>query len=199
MCVARSEVSGFRTSRTDVSRHRGHFRGVSSVGLSRLARRCRDVEGPARDHCRYRREAPGQRGGPRLTGLPGPGFTPCSRRYLAEGEAAFEPRSRRPKTSPTCHQPGHGGADRAAAQRPGRAGPGRRPADHLLAPGAPPPDPGLGGHCQPHPGPPGPGHPRCREAAEVVLHPLRRRAAQRVLAVRLHPLPPRGRRRTPRS
>jgi transposase len=29
-------------------------------------------------------------------------------RYKAEGDAAFEPRSRRPKTSPSATAPGHG-------------------------------------------------------------------------------------------
>ena len=37
---------------------------------------------------------------PAATGLPGPGSTRC--RYWAEGDAAFEPRSRRPKTSPSA-------------------------------------------------------------------------------------------------
>jgi Helix-turn-helix domain len=56
-------------------------------------------------------------------------------RYQAEGEAAFEPRSRRPKTSPQAI-PGSGcGADHRPAEGPGRAGAGRRPGDHLLASG----------------------------------------------------------------
>ncbi len=83
-------------------------------------------------------------------------------RYRAEGEAAFEPRSRRPKTSPNADRRRDGGADRAAAQGPVRAGPGRRAAHHRLAPGAPPPDPGLTGYGQPDPGPPGSWSPRPR-------------------------------------
>ena len=76
-------------------------------------------------------------------------------RYRAEGEAAFEPRSRRPKTSPSAISGEHRRADRAAAQGPGRAGPGRRAADHLLAPATPPPHPGVAGDGQPVPDPAG--------------------------------------------
>ena len=62
------------------------------------------VQGPARAHRPARREPDPARGrcpvrrGPVL-GLPSQG------RYEAEGEAAFEPRSRRPKTSPTATAP----------------------------------------------------------------------------------------------
>ena len=38
-------------------------------------------------------------------------------RYEAEGEAAFEPRSRRPKTSPTALPPERGRPDRASSAR----------------------------------------------------------------------------------
>ena len=114
-------------------------------------------------------------------------------RYRAEGEAAFEPRSRRPKTSPTAISDDTAELIIRAAQGAGRAGPGRRAAHHRLAPGAPPPDPGVGGDDQPVPDPGRAGHPRAAQAAEVVLHPVRGRAAERVLAVRLHPLAP-GRR-----
>jgi len=63
--------------------------------------RCRDVQGPACHHRHYRREAPGQRGGPLLRVARSWIYTLLAR-YEAEGEAAFEPRSRRPKTSPTA-------------------------------------------------------------------------------------------------
>src|SRR5262245_28900077 len=112
-------------------------------------------------------------------------------RYRAEGEAASGPpvpaaedlaerdrgRGRRP--------------DRAAAEGPGGAGPGRRAAHHCLAPGTPPPDPGLGGHDQPVPDGPRPGHCRRVEAAEELLHPIPRGDAEPVLAIRFHPLPAR--------
>jgi transposase InsO family protein len=139
---------------------------VSSVGLTRLARRCRDVEGPACGDCRDGREAQARRSGPVLWGGPVLGLHPAPpvpgrrRGGVRAAVAAAQGLA-------VSDQPGHCGADRGAAQGPGRAGPGRRAAHHLLAPGTPPPDPGLGGHRQPHPGPPGPGHPRCREAAEV--------------------------------
>ena len=51
------------------------------------------------------------------------------------------------------------GDDRAAAQGAGRAGPRRRAAYDLLAPGASPPGPGLPGHGQPAPHPGRAGHP----------------------------------------
>jgi transposase len=116
-------------------------------------------------------------------------------RYWAEGEAAFEPRSRRPKTSPTAVSP-----DTAALivrLRKELAGQGLDAGPHTIA-----------WHLQQH-------HqvkvspatvsrtlarqglvtPGAGQAAEVVLPPVRRRDAQRVLAVRLHPLPARRRSR----
>ena len=64
-------------------------------------------------------------------------------RYEAEGEAALEPRSRRPKTSPTATAAGDGRPDRAAPQGADRGRPGRRPRHHRLAPEPPPPDHGV--------------------------------------------------------
>ncbi|MFY9778848.1 MAG: integrase core domain-containing protein [Trebonia sp.] len=108
-------------------------------------------------------------------------------RYEADGEAAFEPRSRRPKTSPSATSP-----DTAALivrLRKELAGQGLDAGPHhRLAPAAAPPGESLPGNGQPDPGP-GPGHPGAGQAAEVVVHPVRRRDAQRVLAGRLHPLP----------
>ncbi len=113
-------------------------------------------------------------------------------RYHGEGDTAFEPRSRRPKTSPTAI-----GDDtvelivslRRTLTREGLdAGPDTihwllehhhattvsvSTIARTLTRGA--------------------RHPRTEEATTVVLHPLRSRPTQRVLAVRLHPLPPRGR------
>ena len=108
-------------------------------------------------------------------------------RYRAEGEAAFEPRSRRPKTSPAaisaetaelivklrkelsgqgldagpdtiCWHLQHHHQVRVSAATISR---------YLTRAGLVTPEP---------------------QAAEVLLHPVRRRAAERMLAVRLHPL-----------
>jgi transposase-like protein len=110
-------------------------------------------------------------------------------RYQAEGEAAFEPRSRRPKTSPNAISQDTVQLIRRLPKE--LAGQGLNTGPHTIAwhlehhhQG-----PGLGGHRQPVPVPRGTGHPRPGQAAEVVLPAVRRRAAQRVLAVRLHPLP----------
>jgi hypothetical protein len=111
-------------------------------------------------------------------------------RYEAEGEAAFEPLSRRPKTSPTAIVPDVGRPHPAGPKRTLRRRPGRRPetiawhlqhhhghrmsrstiSRHLTAAGLVTPE-------------------RAEEVTEVLLHPLRGIDAQRDLAVRLHPLP----------
>ena len=96
-------------------------------------------------------------------------------RYEAEGEAALEPRSRRPKTSPTALAGRGGRPDRAAAQGTDRRRPGRRPRDHRLAPRPPPRPPGVPVHHQPPPHRGRAGHPRAEEATEVLLHPVRSR------------------------
>jgi leucine-zipper of insertion element IS481 len=110
-------------------------------------------------------------------------------RYRAEGEGAFELRSRRPKTPPGAISPRHSGTDHQAAQGTGRAGPGRRAAHDLLAPAAPSPDRRVAGDSQPAPRPPGISYPGPEETSPVVVPAVRGRAAERVLAVRLHPLP----------
>ena len=90
-------------------------------------------------------------------------------RYRAEGEAAFEPRSRRPKTSPRAI------ADATAALitelRKDLAGQGLDAGPdticwHLEHHHQ---HPGLRGDGQPLPGPGRAGHPRTAQAAEVVL------------------------------
>ena len=63
-------VLSFRTSRTGVSRHRGHFPGVASPSLSGLPRRCRDVEGPACRNCCDCRKAQARGGSPLVQGGP---------------------------------------------------------------------------------------------------------------------------------
>ncbi|WP_165974489.1 leucine zipper domain-containing protein [Nonomuraea deserti] len=99
-------------------------------------------------------------------------------RYRAEGEAAFEPRLRRPKTSPNSID-----ADtlelivrlRKTARRPGT---GRRPGHHRPAPATAPSADGVADHDQPpsHSSRPGA---RAEEAAPLVLHPLPSSAAER--------------------
>ena len=120
-------------------------------------------------------------------------------RYEAEGEAAFQPRSRRPQNL----------ADRDTRRRPsswscGCARNSPRPAS------TPAPTPSrwhlthhhqrhrVPGHHPPDPDPRRRRHPRTEEATQVLLHPLRSRAAERDLAVRLHPLPAHRPRRPPR-
>ena len=114
-------------------------------------------------------------------------------RYQAEGEAAFEPRSRRPKTSPRAIP--EATAELITRLRKELAGQGLDAGPHTIAWH-------LHHHHQitvsaatisrylaraglvvPEPG----------QAAEIVLPAVRSRAAQRVLAGRLHPLPARGR------
>ena len=115
-------------------------------------------------------------------------------RYRDEGDAAFEPRSRRPKTSPSVISLDT--VELIVGLRKDLAGQGLDAGPHTIAwhlehrhrirvsaatvsrtlarQGLVTPDP--------------------RQAAEIVLHPVRGRAAQRVLAVRLHPLPAHRRR-----
>jgi transposase len=116
-------------------------------------------------------------------------------RYQAEGEAAYEPRSRRPKTSPGAISPDT--VELITRIRKELSGQGLDAGPQTIA-----------WHLEQH-------HqlkvsqaaisrylarqglvtPDPFQAAEVVLHPVRRRDARRVLAVRLHPLPARRRRR----
>ena len=116
-------------------------------------------------------------------------------RYRAEGEAAFEPRSRRPKTSPSAIS--GSAADLIVGLRKDLAGQGLDAGPHTIAWH-------LHHHHQVTVSPAtisryltraGLVTPRADQAAEVVLPAVRRRAAQRVLAVRLHPLPARRRHR----
>jgi hypothetical protein len=75
--------------------------GVSQDMTDGWARACRDVESPACHHCCHCREAAGERGRPHLRRRPVLDYALLAR-YRAEGEAAFEPRPRRPRTSPTA-------------------------------------------------------------------------------------------------
>ena len=105
-----------------------------------------------------------------------------------QGEAAFEPRSRRPKTTPGA-LPG-GTVDLIARLRKELteqgldAGRGH----HRLAPAPPPRPHRVAGQHQPVPARRRAGRPGTQQAPEVVLHPVPGRAAQPVLAVRLHPM-----------
>ncbi|WP_202873440.1 helix-turn-helix domain-containing protein [Kribbella capetownensis] len=60
-------------------------------------------------------------------------------RYLAKGAAAFEPRSRRPKTSPRATPPATVELVLALREQLAEQGPGCRCGHDRLAPGAPPP------------------------------------------------------------
>jgi hypothetical protein len=82
-----------------------------------------------------------------------------------------------------------GRADRPAPQGTHRRRPGRRPAHNRLAPGAPSPGPGVGGDHLLAADPCWLGDRGAEEEAEDRLPAVRRRAAQRDLAGRLHPLP----------
>jgi hypothetical protein len=103
-------------------------------------------------------------------------------RYRAEGEAAFEPRSRRPKTSPAAISDGIIELI-VRVRKELSGGPGRRPAHHLLAPAPPSPGQRLGGDRQPVSDRGRPDHPRTEEAAQVLLPAVCRRAAEPVLAI----------------
>jgi transposase len=116
-------------------------------------------------------------------------------RYREEGEAAFEPRSRRPKTSPSAISSEAVGLivrlRRELARQGLDAGPQtvawHLEQHHQLKVSAATVSRYLARAGLVTPGP--------VQAAEVVLHPVRGGHAERVLAVRLHPLPARRRRR----
>ena len=121
-------------------------------------------------------------------------------RYEAEGEAALEPRSRRPKTIPTATPPASWSTWSLRLRKQLTDAGLDAGADtigwHLSHHHGTEP---VAGHHQPDPGPRRHGDPGPVEAAEVVLHPVRSRPAERVLAVRLHPLPAHPPRRPPRA
>lgn len=67
-------------------------------------------------------------------------------RYRAQGQDAFEPRSRRPPPFTVGDRPRDRGPGGPAAQGAGGPGPGRRPTHHLLARRTPPQRAAVTGH-----------------------------------------------------
>ena len=112
-------------------------------------------------------------------------------RYRAEGEAAFEPRSRRPKTSPTAIPPATVTLITDLRGKLTTAGLDAWAGHHRLAPRPPPRHPRLGGHHQPLPDPARAGHPAAHQAPQGLLPAVPGRAAEPMLAGRLHSLPAR--------
>jgi hypothetical protein len=99
----------------------------------------------------------------------------------------------RPSVEPGRDPASERRAGLAAAQGAHRGGSGCWCRHDRLAPGPPPRHDTVPRDHQPDPGPGRRGHPGTREAPEEQLPAVRGRAAQRVLAVRLHPLPARRR------
>ena len=132
--------------------------------------RCRDVQGPACHHRRHLEKRPVSEVA-RSYGVARSWVYTLRGRYEAEGEAAFEQRSRRPRTSPRAIAAGT--VELIVRLRKELAEQGLDAGPHTitwhLAPAAPSPGHGLGRDRQPDPGPPGPGPPRPVQAAQVVL------------------------------
>jgi hypothetical protein len=179
----------------------GHRNGVSrdiGIGMSRvfsMARRLTlsaesmlgGVETSSCHHRRPCRSIP-VRGRPYLRGLSGldqPPHGPLPRR----GRSRLRTTLARPEDQPRRHRTGHGRPRPTTTQTARRVRPGRRRGHHRLAPDPPPRRDPVARDDQPDPGPPRHRDPRPVQTAQVVLHPVRSRAAQRDLAVRLHPLP----------
>ena len=190
-------MSWLRTSEWGVSRHRNSVSRV--IGMAPAARPVEAAMSKRRLVITAVLAGASQSEVARTYGVSQGWISRLMARYRAEGEAAFEPRSRRPEDHPGRHRAGDGRAGPAAAQ-------GARPSQGLDA-GADT----IGWHLTHHHqitvsratinrilvrG--RRGHPGPVEATEVLLHPVRGRAAQRDLAVRLHPLPAHPPRRQPR-
>ena len=110
-------------------------------------------------------------------------------RYKAEGEAAFEPRSRRPAASPTTTPTETVDLILELREKLTATGLDAGPDTIGWHLSPPPRHHGVPGHDLPLPGQGRAGRPGAEEEAQVVLHPLPGRDAQRDLAGRLHPLP----------
>ena len=162
--MARSEVWYLRTSEWHLSRHRN---AVGSVSVGGCRRRVWSSQPSLlRAAPRARWLAP--------TGCRRAGSAELLARCRVEGEAAFWPRSRRPKTSPDAVDGGHGRADRPDPQGADRGRAGRRPGHHRLAPGPPPRPHRVAGHDRPLPDPGRAGRRGAAQAAPLLLPPVRR-------------------------
>jgi hypothetical protein len=157
-----------------------------------LVRGCRNVKGQARHHAVTVEKRPVSE----VARAARSWVYALLARYQAEGDAAFEPRSRRPKTSPSAISAD--AADLIIRLRKDLAGQGLDAGPQTIArhPAAPSPGQRLGRDRQQVPEPGRAGHSRPGQAAEVVLHPVRGGHAERALAVRTTRSPT-G--RTPRS
>ena len=167
---------------------------VQDIGTFAAAPRWGHVEGPVGDHGGCGGGANPRAGGRGLWGVAVVGDP--SRGALAR-------RGRRRVRAPVAaaqhlagpHRPGGSGADdpTAATARRGRARRGAR--DDPLAPGPPPRHRGVGIDDTAAPGRCGPGGARAPQTAQVVLCEIPGRPAQRDVADRHVPQPPRRRRR----
>jgi len=99
--------------------------------------------------------------------------------YEAEGEGAFEPRSRAPKSSPTATPPATVELVLRLRKELSEAGLDAGADTTRLAPPTSPPDHAGPGHDQPDPGTRRAGEPGPVQATQELLHPLRSRAAGR--------------------
>ena len=176
-----------RAARCLLSGHRHHI--SQDIDITRPAR-SGDVQGTPRHH-RVVVEGRSQREVARAYGINQSWVSRLVARYRAEGEAAFEPRSRRPKTSPTAIPPATVTLITELRGKLTAAGLDAGPGHHRLAPRPPPRHPRLGGHHQPLPDPARAGHPTAHQAPQGLLPAVPGRAAEPMLAGRLHPLPAR--------
>ncbi len=142
--------------------------------------------------CRARGTLAG-RGGPLLRSQQGLGQQ--ARRALPHrGAGGVRATIAAPQVLTDSHPAAHRRTHRRPAPPPRRAGSRRRPRHHRLAPW-PTRHEDLTRHDRPYAYRRRPGHPAAAQAAPQLIRPLRRRAAERHLAGRLHPLPPRRRHR----
>jgi hypothetical protein len=112
-----------------------------------------------------------------------PGTRSRGRRCSSRAAGGRRPRRGLPRRD------GGTGAGAGAAQAAHRGGPGCRCGHDRVAPAAPPRHRAVTGHDPPDPDPGRRGDTGPGQAAARVVPAVRRRAAERVLAVRLHPLP----------
>ena len=164
------------------------------IGTSRRRSRVGDVEGPPGYHRCRRRGANPRRSGRLLRPFEVVGHPPGSP-LARRGRHGF-----RAPVPPSPHLADQGlrlcgGAGGEPARRARIPGPRRRPPHHFLAPPTAPPDRGVAADDPPPPSRAGPRGAQPQKAAPLVLCPLRRRPAQPDVAVRLHPLAARHRRR----